>query len=96
MAKKSGGSRLIGTLVTAGAVFVARKLLTVVWTRATGKTPPTDPTDTTVSVGEALTWAVVAGITVETTKLFAARAAARHAGDTAGASDVAISAPEEI
>jgi hypothetical protein len=96
MSKKSGGSRLIGTLVTAGAVFVARKLLSVVWTRATGKTPPTDPADTTVSVSEALTWAVVAGITVETTKLFAARVTARHSADTADATDAETSAPEAI
>jgi hypothetical protein len=97
MGKKSGGSRLIGTLVTAGAVFAVRKLLSVAWTKATGKTPPTDPADTTVSVSEALTWAVVAGITVETTKLFAARATARRAAGSADATDdIAVDAPEAV
>jgi hypothetical protein len=90
MGKKNGGTggRLAGTLVTAGAVFVARKALTVAWTRATGKTPPTDPADPAVSIAEALTWAVIAGITVEVTKLFAARATSRRplpAADSAGA-----------
>lgn len=81
MGKKSGGtgSKLTGTLVTAGAVFLARKTLTMVWTRATGKTPPTDPADPAVSIAEALTWAVIAGITVEVTKLAAARATTRRA-----------------
>jgi hypothetical protein len=81
MGKKNGGTggKLVGTLVTAGAVFVARKVLNVAWTRATGKTPPTDPGDPAVSITEALTWAVVAGVTVEVTKLFAARATTRRA-----------------
>lgn len=81
MGKKSGstGGKLIGTLVTAGAVFVARKLLSAVWTRATGKEPPTDPADPTVTIAEAVTWAVIAGITVEVTKLFAAKATTRRA-----------------
>jgi hypothetical protein len=83
--------------VTAGAVFAARKLLSVAWTKATGKTPPTDPADTTVSVSEALTWAVVAGITVETTKLFAARATARRVAGSADATDdIAVDAPEAV
>jgi hypothetical protein len=78
--KNSGtGTKLAGTLVTAGAVFVARKALSAVWTRATGKTPPTDPADPTVSITEAITWAVIAGVTVEVTRLFAARATTRRA-----------------
>lgn len=81
MGKKSGGAggKLVATLVTAGAVFVARKTLSAVWTKATGKTPPTDPADPTVRVTEALAWAVIAGVTVEVTKLFAARATTRRA-----------------
>jgi hypothetical protein len=96
MGKKSGGpgGRLVGTLVTAGAVFVARKLLTVAWTRATGKTPPTDPADPAVSISEALTWAVVAGVTVEATKLFAARATARRALPLAAEADADATAAD--
>lgn len=82
MSKKSGGSvgrggtgtRMGAVLATAGAVYLARKLITMVWTRVTGKAPPTDPADPTVSLAEALSWAVVAGITIEAARLFATRA----------------------
>jgi hypothetical protein len=84
MGKKDGG-KLAGTLATAGAVFVARKLATVAWTRATGKVPPTDPADPAVRLGEAAAWAVLVGVTVEMARLFAGRATARrlHAADPA-------------
>jgi hypothetical protein len=84
MGKKDGG-KLVGTLATAGAVFVARKLATVAWTRATGKVPPTDPADPAVRLGEAAAWAVLVGVTVEMARLFAGRATARrpHAADPA-------------
>jgi hypothetical protein len=77
---KKGGSRgrqLTVTIATSVAVFAMRKLLTVGWKRATGKTPP-DPADPQVRIVEALGWAVVAGVTIEATKLFAARATARR------------------
>lgn len=75
---KRSGAKLAGTLATAGAVFVARKLVTVAWTRVTGKVPPTDPADPAVRLGEAAAWAVVVGITVEMARLFASRATARR------------------
>jgi Protein of unknown function (DUF4235) len=77
---KKGGSRsrqLAVAVATSAAVFVVRKLLTAGWTRATGKTPP-DPADPQVRIAEALGWAVIAGVTIEATKLFTARAAARR------------------
>jgi hypothetical protein len=82
---KKGGSRsrqLTLAIATSAAVFVVRKLLTLGWKRATGKTPP-DPADPQVRIVEALGWAVVAGVTIEATKLFTARATARrlHAAD---------------
>jgi hypothetical protein len=82
MSKKSGGSagsKLIVTLSTAAAVFVARKVLAAVWTRATGKTPPTDPADPAVTIAEALSWGAIAGVTAEVAKVFVARAATRRA-----------------
>jgi hypothetical protein len=73
-------------LATAIAMFLARKAVTMGWTRTTGKVPPTDPADPSVSLLEALSWAVIAGITVEAARLFATRATMRHqpvgAGDT--------------
>jgi hypothetical protein len=77
---KKGGSRgrqLTVAVATSAAVFVMRKLLTLGWKRATGKVPP-DPADPQVRIVEALGWAVIAGVTIEATKLFAARATARR------------------
>lgn len=80
LAKSGGDSNktLATTLATAAAVFAVRKLLAFGWRRATGKTPP-DPADPKVSIVEALGWAALAGVTVEATRLFAARATARRA-----------------
>jgi len=77
---KKGGSRsqqVAVALATSAAVFAVRKLLALGWKRVTGKTPP-DPADPQVRVIEALGWAVIAGVTIEATKLFAARATARR------------------
>lgn len=81
MAKNSGGAtgKLVAALATTAAVFVARKVVTTLWTRATGKVPPTDPADPDVTIAEALGWAAVAGITVEAARLFATRATTRRA-----------------
>lgn len=81
MAKKSGDQKgaLAGALATAAAVWLVRKALTAGWTRATGKVPPTDPSDPKVGVLEVLGWAVVAGASIEATRLLAARATSRRA-----------------
>jgi hypothetical protein len=78
-AKKGGsrGQQVAVAVATSAAVFVMRKLLAVGWKRATGKTPP-DPADPQVRIVEALGWAVIAGVTIEATKLFTARATARR------------------
>jgi hypothetical protein len=88
MAKKSGDQKgaLVGALATTAAVWVVRKAITAAWTRTTGKVPPTDPSDPKVSVIETLGWAVIAGASIEATRLLAARVAtrrARTAGDPA-------------
>lgn len=76
--KGEGNQKLVGTLATTGAVYLVRKLITFGWTRVTGKTPP-DPADPKVSLLEALGWAVIAGASIEATRLIAARAASRPA-----------------
>jgi len=80
MSKKRSDSngKLVAALAATGAVYVARKAVTMVWTRVTGKVPPTDPTDPAVSILQALSWAVVAGITVEAARVIATRATARR------------------
>jgi hypothetical protein len=82
MAKKKSGDQkgaLLGALATTAAVWVVRKVITAGWTRATGKVPPTDPSDPKVGIIETLGWAVIAGASIEATRLFAARATSRRA-----------------
>ncbi len=87
MSKKRSDSngKLVAALATTSAVFLARKVITIVWTRTTGKQPPTDPADPSVSVLQALSWAVVAGVTIEAARVFATRATARRAQPQASA-----------
>jgi hypothetical protein len=80
MSKKSSDAnrKLVAALATTGAVFLARKVITLVWTRVTGKQPPTDPSDTSVTIPESLIWAAIAGITIEAARIFATRATIRR------------------
>ena len=77
--KGKSNQKLVAALATTGAVYLVRKLIAIGWTRATGKQPPTDPADPKVGVLEALGWAIVAGASIEATRLFAARATSRQA-----------------
>ncbi|MBV9382276.1 MAG: DUF4235 domain-containing protein [Streptosporangiaceae bacterium] len=72
------GGRVIGGIAAMAAAFLTRKLITVVWTRATGKEPPSHPEDPQVRLAEALGWAVVTGVGVEAARLLATRAASRR------------------
>ena len=73
---------LIRGLAATGAMFLARKVVTFAWTKATGKEPPSHPEDPQVALSEALGWSVLTGVTVGAAKLLATRAAARrtHSG----------------
>ena len=71
------GTKLVSAAAAMAAAFVARKVITFAWTKATGKEPPTHPEDPRVALSEALTWAVLTGVTVEAARLLATRAAAR-------------------
>jgi hypothetical protein len=82
MSKKSEGSgdsraRLVTTLATAGGLMVLRKVLAAVWTKATGKKPPTDLTDPKVTLPEALAWGVGTALVLETVRFAIARATMR-------------------
>jgi Protein of unknown function (DUF4235) len=86
------GTRVVSTVAAMAAAFVARKVITLAWTKATGKEPPTHPEDPQVALSEALSWSMLTGVTVEAARLLATRAAARrsHAGpdcEPAGAAD---------
>src|ERR1700733_12637435 len=76
------GTKVTSALVAMIAAFLARKVVTFAWTKATGKEPPTHPEDPQVALSEALSWSVLTGVTVGAAKLLATRAAARrtHSG----------------
>jgi Protein of unknown function (DUF4235) len=86
------GTRITGTVAAMAAAFVAKKVIGFAWTKATGKEPPTHPEDPQVALREALGWSMLTGITVETVRMLATRAAARrtHSGpdcETVNAAD---------
>ena len=77
--KEDFGTRAFNAATMMAASFVARKAITVVWTKVTGKKPPVNPEDPGVAFVEALTWSVLTGVTVATLRLLATRAVARRA-----------------
>ena len=81
--KEDFSTRAFNTMTMMAASFVARKAITVVWTKVTGKKPPVNPEDPGVAFVEALTWSVLTGVTVATLRLLATRAVARRALDNA-------------
>ena len=76
--KEDVGTRVFNAMTLMAASFVARKAITLAWTKATGKEPPTHPEDPQVALGEALGWSVLTGVSVEAARLLATRAAARR------------------
>jgi hypothetical protein len=73
----------IGYRVMAGAAafasgWAAKKAITLVWKKSTGKEPPTNPESPDVALAEAIGWAVVVGVGVEVARLVATRAAAHQ------------------
>jgi Protein of unknown function (DUF4235) len=85
MSEKPGtGTRAAATIAAFAAAFGVRKLLTLSWRRVTGKEPPADPHDPQHSIGEALGWAVLSGVAIESARLLAVRMATRQARQAAG------------
>ena len=81
--KEDFSTRAFNTMTMMAATFVARKAITVVWTKVTGKKPPTNPEDPGVAFIEAFSWSLLTGITVAAFRLLAIRAVARRALGTA-------------
>ena len=73
----SAGTRVMAALAAVAAAWVARKVITFGWTKVTGKEPPGSPEDPHVGVAEALSWAVILGVSIESARLLASRAATR-------------------
>jgi hypothetical protein len=76
--KEDIGTRVFNGLTTMAAGFVARKAITYVWTKVTGKEPPINPEDPGVALIEALSWSVLTGVAVAAFRLIAIRAVARR------------------
>ena len=72
------GTKVVSAVAAMAAAFIARKLITYAWTKATGKEPPTHPEDPQVALAEALGWSVLTGVSVGAARLLATRAAARR------------------
>jgi Protein of unknown function (DUF4235) len=83
----NGGSRAAGTVAALAAAYGTRRLMTLGWKRVTGKEPPSDPHDPQVSIREALSWAVLLGVGIETARLLAMRAATRRVRRPADSSE---------
>lgn len=84
----ANSNKLVTTVATAGGLFVLRKLLATVWTRVTGKVPPTDLTDPRVSLPEVLVWGLATGVVVEAARFAIVRSTMRkslHEAAEAGA-----------
>ena len=77
--KEDFSARAFNTLTMLAAPFIARRAITVVWTRVTGKKPPTNPEDPGVAFVEALTWSVLVGVTVAVVRVLAIRAVSHRA-----------------
>ena len=73
-----GMSQTVGVMAGLVAGFATRKLVTAGWKQVTGKEPPSDPRDPHVSLSEALSWAIVLGVAMETARLVAIRVTTRQ------------------
>jgi Protein of unknown function (DUF4235) len=73
------GSRALNALAGMAAAFVARKLLSLAWTKVMGKEPPESPEDPQVALGEALVWGILMGAGVGTARMLATRAVTQRA-----------------
>jgi hypothetical protein len=74
---ESGSTKIVAFAAAFAAAWIARKVITFGWTKVTGKEPPGDPHDPHVGIGEALSWAVILGASIEGARLLATRAATR-------------------
>ena len=70
--------KLFGTLSAILAGIAARKALVTVWTKGTGRTPPTNPAAPGTSWPEALGFAVASGAAMGLARMLATRKAAGY------------------
>jgi hypothetical protein len=73
------GSRAVNALAGIAAAFVARKALSLAWTKIMGKEPPESPEDPQVALSEAIVWGVLMGAGVGTARMLATRVITQRA-----------------
>jgi hypothetical protein len=66
---------IIRGLAAAGAMYIARRTVIILWRTISGKEPPLHPEDPQVSLPEAVSWAALTAATMQTARLLAIRAA---------------------
>lgn len=75
------------TLVSVAVPLILRKVLAVAWTRVFGKKPPIDLTDPKITFPEAIGWAIVLAIVVETARFGVTRSARQRSALEAAAAE---------
>lgn len=70
------GWKIFGGAAAVLAGIAARKLLSTVWTKATGKNPPANPASASTTWPEAIGWAVLSGTGYGLARVAAQRKAA--------------------
>lgn len=65
--------KLIGTGVTVGATFLAKKIVTKSWEKKTGKSAPTAADDLENTWREALLWGLLTAVTATVIQITAGR-----------------------
>ncbi len=76
-AASQAGWKIFGGVSAILAGIAVRKVLTTVWTKVTGRTPPTNPVSPGTSWPEALSWAAASGVAMGVARMLATRQAAR-------------------
>lgn len=69
--------KLVGTGVTVGATFVAKKIVSASWKKKTGKNPPTAADDLENTWKEALIWGLLTAVTATVIQVTAGRGTQR-------------------
>lgn len=73
-----GTWKMMDKAATIVAGIVAHRVSSVAWRAATGKKPPTSTRHPELGVGEAVSWAVLAGVVVELSKVLIRRGVATY------------------
>jgi Protein of unknown function (DUF4235) len=89
------GYKILATLGAAASTIIARKAVKATWKTATGKEPPSNPAQSDVTWGEAVTWAILSAAAVAVAKVMAQRRVAATWQRASGVSPPGFDAAEQ-